>query len=100
MLKQKQADRANKRLEKMSDEVLKSLADYWVPHLVQTLYALHPMLFKLYRLDSRLIKGNHHSFLSGIAPQAPGPVLPGLESAFLAQDFGWSLRLNPLIVPR
>jgi Skp family chaperone for outer membrane proteins len=35
-LKKKQADRATKRVEKMSDEVLKSLADHWVRQVLET----------------------------------------------------------------
>lgn len=35
-LKKKKADRAIKRLDKMSDEVLKSLADHWVRQVLET----------------------------------------------------------------
>lgn len=35
-LKKKQADRATKRLDKMTDEVIKSLADYWVRQVLET----------------------------------------------------------------
>lgn len=35
-LKKKQADRATKRLDKMTDEVIQSLADYWVRQVLET----------------------------------------------------------------